>query len=117
MYSTAYSSLSKLVPFLTILWYIESDEDFDKTKVFFMVACFNSMIQSTGYTFPLAVSTTGELLVSIRRVDVREKYHLFKFTITHELTINLVFTLYIIEISLFTRRDGHQGFKCKQSSK
>jgi len=73
MYSTAYSSLSKLVPFLTILWYIESDEGFNKSKVFFMVACFNSMIQSTAYTFPLAVSSTGELLVSIRRIDVREK--------------------------------------------
>lgn len=73
IYLSVYSSALKFLPFLTFLVFtLATDEDLTPDKVFFTVAVYNVIIQNTMYFIPSAASGIGEIMVSLKRLEVHK---------------------------------------------
>lgn len=64
-----YISIHKVVVFVTVMTYVLQGNPPIADKVFFMVSCFFTMIQSMIYMIPSAVSGLGEVVISCRRME------------------------------------------------
>ncbi len=65
----------KLVQFFTFLALVLiGGEPMSADKVFFTLVCLHHVIQTTVFVSPLAVAGIGEILVTIRRVQVGRRF-------------------------------------------
>lgn len=79
LYLSTFSSASKLVPFITFLTFVLTDNQITADKVFFTVAAYNTIIQSMMYFVPTAVSGLGEMWIALRRIEVGVNAHYTAF--------------------------------------
>jgi len=69
-YMGIYNSAVKPVILLTIMTYLLTGNQLTADKVFFAVACFNTLLYTLLFTVPYGASEGGACLVSLRRIEV-----------------------------------------------
>lgn len=73
-YLSMYTVCIKLTPFLSILLYVMIGNRITADKAFFTVAVFQTIIENMVYYFSIAISSLGEIWISISRMQVKKTF-------------------------------------------